>query len=130
MRAGRRRKGKMAVAGGIQADVLAQGRRRSPRCGSSAAARLLSARAPPPTAKHDIRSCSVIGRPAAALPPAGAAPGFADARAAAALAWRDAIFLCVWLEEAIIMARHRGRGIASINYPIGMNLGGDPSQAL
>ena len=28
------------------------------------------------------------------------------------------------------MARHRGRGMASINYPIGMNLGGDPSQAL
>jgi CO/xanthine dehydrogenase Mo-binding subunit len=28
------------------------------------------------------------------------------------------------------MARHRGRGFASINYPIGMNLGGDPSQAL
>ena len=28
------------------------------------------------------------------------------------------------------MALHRGRGIASINYPIGMNLGGDPSQAL
>jgi CO/xanthine dehydrogenase Mo-binding subunit len=28
------------------------------------------------------------------------------------------------------MARHRGRGIASVNYPIGMNLGGDPSQAL
>ena len=28
------------------------------------------------------------------------------------------------------MAKHRGRGIASINYPIGMNLGGDPSQAL
>src|SRR5882724_2277318 len=28
------------------------------------------------------------------------------------------------------MTRHRGRGIASINYPIGMNLGGDPSQAL
>ena len=26
--------------------------------------------------------------------------------------------------------KHRGRGIASINYPIGMNLGGDPSQAL
>ena len=33
-------------------------------------------------------------------------------------------------EEALTMARHRGRGIASINYPIGMNLGGDPSQAL
>ena len=28
------------------------------------------------------------------------------------------------------MARHRGRGVATINYPIGMNLGGDPSQAL
>ncbi|CAN7256846.1 molybdopterin-dependent oxidoreductase [Rhizobium sp. LjRoot30] len=28
------------------------------------------------------------------------------------------------------MSLHRGRGFASINYPIGMNLGGDPSQAL
>jgi CO/xanthine dehydrogenase Mo-binding subunit len=28
------------------------------------------------------------------------------------------------------MSKHRGRGMASINYPIGMNLGGDPSQAL
>ena len=28
------------------------------------------------------------------------------------------------------MAKHRGRGVATINYPIGMNLGGDPSQAL
>ena len=28
------------------------------------------------------------------------------------------------------MAVHRGRGFSSINYPIGMNLGGDPSQAL
>ncbi len=28
------------------------------------------------------------------------------------------------------MTRHRGRGFAAINYPIGMNLGGDPSQAL
>ena len=28
------------------------------------------------------------------------------------------------------MARHKGRGFSSINYPIGMNLGGDPSQAL
>ena len=27
------------------------------------------------------------------------------------------------------MAKHRGRGVATINYPIGMNLGGDPSQA-
>lgn len=28
------------------------------------------------------------------------------------------------------MTIHRGRGIASVNYPTGMNLGGDPSQAL
>jgi len=28
------------------------------------------------------------------------------------------------------MALHKGRGFACINYPIGMNLGGDPSQAL
>jgi CO/xanthine dehydrogenase Mo-binding subunit len=28
------------------------------------------------------------------------------------------------------MARYRGKGFACINYPIGMNLGGDPSQAL
>ena len=28
------------------------------------------------------------------------------------------------------MAIHRGKGFACINYPIGMNLGGDPSQAL
>ena len=33
-------------------------------------------------------------------------------------------------QEALTMAKHRGRGVASINYPIGMNLGGDPSQAL
>src|SRR5882672_3115381 len=28
------------------------------------------------------------------------------------------------------MARARGKGMASVNYPTGMNLGGDPSQAL
>ncbi len=28
------------------------------------------------------------------------------------------------------MTKHKGRGFAAINYPIGMNLGGDPSQAL
>src|SRR6478672_9353259 len=29
-----------------------------------------------------------------------------------------------------IMTKKRGRGMASVNYPTGMNLGGDPSQAL
>ena len=28
------------------------------------------------------------------------------------------------------MAKHRGRGFSAVNYPTGMNLGGDPSQAL
>ena len=28
------------------------------------------------------------------------------------------------------MTVHKGRGFACINYPIGMNLGGDPAQAL
>ena len=28
------------------------------------------------------------------------------------------------------MARLRGRGFSAVNYPTGMNLGGDPSQAL
>ncbi len=32
--------------------------------------------------------------------------------------------------QEALMAKHRGRGVATINYPIGMNLGGDPSQAL
>ena len=52
--------------------------------------------------------------------------GFAcriDARSAA-------LFFRLWQQEALIMARHRGRGVATINYPIGINLGGDPSQAL
>ncbi len=31
---------------------------------------------------------------------------------------------------ALTMARLRGTGIAAVNYPTGMNLGGDPSQAL
>src|SRR5947209_1998220 len=35
-----------------------------------------------------------------------------------------------WREEALNMAKKRGRGVASVNYPTGMNLGGDPSQAL
>ena len=41
----------------------------------------------------------------------------------------DPLFIHLRSEEAL-MALHRGRGFAAINYPIGMNLGGDPSQAL
>ena len=33
-------------------------------------------------------------------------------------------------EGRLEMAIRRGRGVAAVNYPTGMNLGGDPSQAL
>ena len=60
--------------------------------------------------------------PPAPPPPAPApAPGQRAAR-------RDAVLLRVRHQEALM--KHRGKGMASINYPIGMNLGGDPSQAL
>jgi CO/xanthine dehydrogenase Mo-binding subunit len=55
-------------------------------------------------------------------PPPAAAPG-------PARSGPNAVLLPVRLQEAL-MALHRGRGFAAINYPIGMNLGGDPSQAL
>ena len=47
-----------------------------------------------------------------------------------AVAWRHPLLFRLRHQEALTMTRHRGRGIASVNYPIGMNLGGDPSQAL
>src|SRR3712207_8813766 len=43
---------------------------------------------------------------------------------------RGAVLVRVRHPEALTMTWHRGRGMAAINYPIGMNLGGDPSQAL
>src|SRR4029077_10629887 len=46
-----------------------------------------------------------------------------------AVAWRHALFVSLRRQEEM-MAKLRGRGMASINYPIGMNLGGDSSQAL
>src|SRR5215208_3019610 len=35
-----------------------------------------------------------------------------------------------FMDMEITMAKLRGRGIAAVNYPTGMNLGGDPTQAL
>src|ERR1019366_4018145 len=115
MRAGRRRKVEMAVARGIQADVLTQGRRRRTRLDSDRGGEFVRADACRRAATYVLRSRTAAGR---------------RARAAARFAWRGTIFLCVRLKETLTMTRHRGRGIASINYPIGMNLGGDPSQAL
>ena len=61
--------------------------------------------------------------PRSAPPPPARVAGRIDPR-------RAAVFLGFRHQEALIMAKHRGRGVATINYPIGMNLGGDPSQAL
>lgn len=44
---------------------------------------------------------------------------------------RDRVFRASYQDQGgAEMAVHKGRGFACINYPIGMNLGGDPSQAL
>ena len=80
--------------------------------------------APTPPAPQPVRPCR--GR--------ATAPGAATSTRRAATctrhaARRGALFLRVRNAEAL-MGKHRGKGMASINYPIGMNLGGDPSQAL
>ncbi len=120
----------MAAARGIQADVVAQGRRRrtaprfrptaaraassGARRGRAAAHRLTTARRsrlPDPRRRHRRH----LQRPRLRRSPLRTARrGFPRSSASG----------------GADMARHRGRGIASINYPIGMNLGGDPSQAL
>ena len=130
MCAGRCRKIQMAVARGIQADVLAQGRRRRTRLDSARAGKFACAGACHRAAAHVLRSRSAAGRRTRAAATGSTSGGSAAAYATARFARRGAIFLCVRLKEALTMTRHRGRGIASINYPIGMNLGGDPSQAL
>ena len=96
-------------------------RRRTPR----AAAR----RAPQRTA-YDGRRAARIRADAGPRRRRAAPPPRAGAAAAGDPARRGALLLGLRHQEALTMARHRGRGIASINYPIGMNLGGDPSQAL
>ena len=107
-------------------DVVAQGRRRRANAPDAAA----PARAPR-LARAAASSARTIDRgpadPAAAPPRPAAAPP--PPRRSRLVARRGAIFL-VFGKEALTMAKLRGRGMASINYPIGMNLGGDPSQAL
>ncbi len=69
--------------------------------------------------------------PASAPPPAAAAPAPAGpCRKPALTAWRASFLIGFSARGGAEMALFRGRGMASVNYPIGMNLGGDPSQAL
>ena len=92
----------------------------------------------PQRATHELRAAGDIAAGAFAVTGARRAGDGRDrttARSAGTharedAARRDAVLLRVRHQEALTMARHRGRGMASINYPIGMNLGGDPSQAL
>ena len=77
--------------------------------------------APPPAAPQPARPPRSTRRVRAAA----ACP----ARARAGVQHGAARFSSVFGTQEALM-KHRGKGMASINYPIGMNLGGDPSQAL
>ena len=145
MRAGRRREGQLAAARRVPPDVVAAGRRRrnAPAAPTDRArARRLRRKPPrrraPRTMRRQRRSASPMNGRAAAAPAQTRAAATAAQRPAAARrppparidARRAALLFGLWHQEALIMAKHRGRGVATINYPIGMNLGGDPSQAL
>ena len=106
------------------------GRRRRPYAGAGAGrARGDGAASTPQRVSYErpaaAAACRTRHRAAAAKRTAatvGVARRFDARRAALLFSFRH--------QEALIMAKHRGRGVATINYPIGMNLGGDPSQAL
>ena len=121
-------KAKWPIREEFQAHVLAQGWRRQPRRGAADAARTTRHPSPhPSSARHMIAR----PRPRASRRPRPATDTAAlSPTAAGAVARRHPLLFRLRHQEALTMATHRGRGIASINYPIGMNLGGDPSQAL
>ena len=137
MRAGDRREGQLAAARRIPPDVVAAGRRhrarRDRRRHRSRAPAAKPAAAPAPAAAPQRVAYE---RPAAAAPRTARTAATLAQRAAATGGAarfeprRGAFLFGLRHQEALIMARHRGRGVATINYPIGMNLGGDPSQAL
>ena len=82
----------------------------------------------PAAAARDAKSRVRAAEARAAAARAAAPPARAGARGDPAR--RRAVLVRLRHAEALTMAKHRGRGMAAINYPIGMNLGGDPSQAL
>ena len=109
--------------------VVAQGRRRQPGGDIADAARAARRSAPRlRSSAHQLRSRAACRRSSRRRPRRRRLRR--TAAAPAAVARRHPFLLRLRHQEALTMARHRGRGIASINYPIGMNLGGDPSQAL
>ena len=124
VRAGRGGKGQMAHPRRLQAHVVAQGWRRPARRRAGDAPRADPRQPPRQPAAHGLRppNAASSGTDAASGPAFAATGGRAVAR-------RDPVLVRIRRKEAM-MAKLRGRGIASINYPIGMNLGGDPSQAL
>src|SRR6185369_14240423 len=130
MRPGRCRKGQVAASRRGQAHVVAQGRRRHACRDILDAARARTATRRGIATANNLRPCAACDDPATTVPHADAADPSPAATGSVAVAWRCQIFFRLRHQETLTMARHRGRGIASINYPIGMNLGGDPSQAL
>src|SRR5215207_5242502 len=113
----------MAATRRGQADVVAHGRWRQPRRHLADAARARAATRRGFAAANHLRSRARCSDPATAAHASSPATISAVPR-------RHPLFFRLRHQEALTMAKHRGRGIASINYPIGMNLGGDPSQAL
>src|SRR6201992_4065945 len=141
MRASRRREGQLAAARRIPPHVLAHRRSRrgtpehragpQPGAGSPRARTHTGRRGG--TAADFVRAADARAAATAsdAARTAAAQRTIAAERGARRLdARRAAIFFRFRHQETLIMAKHRGRGVAPINYPIGMNLGGDPSQAL
>jgi CO/xanthine dehydrogenase Mo-binding subunit len=136
-------KGQLAAARGIQAECRHSrtAARRMPAQPHSASRRTEFVRA----ARRRSRTASTQQRTSYERAPAARrAPGHAPPQPRSASSQRPPppcattrfargavrFFLSVRHKETLIMTKHRGRGVASINYPIGMNLGGDPSQAL
>jgi CO/xanthine dehydrogenase Mo-binding subunit len=141
MRAGCRRESQLAAARRIPQNVVAtrrwrgecrRNRRPHARSGTRRGGADAGERTEEYPTAHRIRAAgpSNTGAPRAAS--AAATKRAATARGAIRRidSRGAAFFFSLRHKEALIMAKHRGRGVATINYPIGMNLGGDPSQAL
>ena len=128
MRAGRGREGQLAAARRVPQNVVAARRRRSAhrrrgrsharagagspdtRTGRHAAARILRTADAGCSAPIHNAACAA----AAQCPAAPRVTCRIDA-------WCAALFFSLRHQEALTMAKHRGRGVATINYPIGMN---------
>ena len=111
----------------VQAHVVAQGRWRTARrrAGARRASRFSSADPLASNAQSTIVPRRLLPEPMRPPPPPPPSPPRRPRRHTARSGSRQSS-----AEGEDKMAKLRGRGMSSMNYPIGMNLGGDPSQAL